>query len=250
METVCYYGSNVRIRVLFFGVLRDIVGLREDSLDIPDGGRLESVFEHYAGRFPRLREMAASVVLALNQEFSTPAAPLAEGDEVAFLPPVSGGSGYTQEIRDEQTGNFFALTRSPIDGGSIARELLRGEDGAFVNFEGVTRNNTKGRPTRYLEYECYEAMAVKVMAQIGRELAGQFSIGRIALVHRLGRVEIGETSVAVVVTSPHRGPAFAAALEGINRLKRTVPVWKKEYFADGEVWVDGEWDETVVKAQV
>jgi molybdopterin converting factor subunit 1 len=241
----------VRIRVLFFGVLRDIVGLREDSLDIPEGGRLESVFELYAGRFPRLRGMAASVVLALNQEFSTPSAPLAEGDEVAFLPPVSGGSGgYIQEIHDSDSGNFFALTREPIDGSLIAKSLLRGEDGAFVNFEGVARNNTKGRPTRYLEYECYEAMAVKTMAQIGRLIAAEFSIGRIAMVHRLGRIEIGETSVAVVVTAPHRRPAFDAALEGINRLKRTVPVWKKEYFADGEVWVDGEWDDTVVKAHV
>ncbi len=132
----------------------------------------------------------------------------------------------------------------------IAKSLLRGEDGAFVNFEGVARNNTKGRTTRYLEYECYEAMAVKTMAQIGRQIAAEFSIGRIAMVHRLGRIEIGETSVAVVVTAPHRRPAFDAALEGINRLKRMVPVWKKEYFADGEVWVDGEWDETVVKAHV
>jgi molybdopterin converting factor subunit 1 len=240
----------VRIRVLFFGVLRDVVGLREDSLDIPEGGRLESVFDLYAGRFPRLRGMAASVVLALNQEFSTPSAPLAEGDEVAFLPPVSGGShDYSQHIRDETTGNYFALTREAIDGAVIARELLRGEDGAFVNFEGVARNNTKGRPTRYLEYECYEAMAVKIMAQIGREIAAEFSIGRIAMVHRLGRIEIGETSVAVVVTAPHRRPAFEAALEGINRLKRMVPVWKKEYFADGEVWVDGEWDDAVVKAR-
>jgi len=240
----------VRIRVLFFGVLRDVVGLREDSLDIPDGARLGLVFELYAARFPRLRAMAASVVLALNQEFSTPAAPLVEGDEVAFLPPVSGGSGYTKEIRDQATGNFFALTREPIDGGRIARELLRGEDGAFVNFEGVARNNTKGRPTRYLDYECYEAMAVKMMAQIGREIAAGFAIGRIAMVHRLGRIEIGETSVAVVVTAPHRRPAFDAALEGINRLKRMVPVWKKEHFVDGEVWVDGEWDDSVVKAHV
>jgi molybdopterin converting factor subunit 1 len=240
----------VRIRVLFFGVLRDIVGQREDFLEVPEGGRLESVFELYAGRFPRLRGMAASVVLALNQEFSTPSAPLAEGDEVAFLPPVSGGSGYTQQICDEDTGNFFALTREPIDGGLIARDLLRGEDGAFVNFEGVARNNTKGRSTRYLEYECYESMAVKTMAQIGREIAAGFSIGRIAMVHRLGRIEIGETSVAVVVTAPHRRPAFDAALEGINRLKRMVPVWKKEFFADGEVWVDGEWDDNVVKARV
>ena len=241
----------MRIRVLFFGVLRDIVGLREDSLDIPEGGRLGLVFDLYAGRFPRLRWMAASVVLALNQEFSTPSAPLAEGDEVAFLPPVSGGSsGYIQEIHDADSGNFFALTRKPIDGSLIAKSLLRGEDGAFVNFEGVARNNTKGRTTRYLEYECYEAMAVKTMAQIGRQIAAEFSIGRIAMVHRLGRIEIGETSVAVVVTAPHRRPAFDAALEGINRLKRMVPVWKKEYFADGEVWVDGEWDETVVKAHV
>ena len=249
METVCYYDSNVRIRVLFFGVLRDITGRREDSLDIPDGGRLESVFEYYANLFPRLRGMAASVVLALNHEFAAPSAALTEGDEVAFLPPVSGGSGYILEIHDPETGNFFALTREPIDGGAIARKLLRGEDGAFVNFEGVARNNTKGRATRYLEYECYEAMAVKMMAQIGREIAASHSIGRIAMVHRLGRIEISETSVAVVVTAPHRKPAFDAALEGINRLKKLVPVWKKEYFVDGEVWVDGEWDDAVVKAR-
>jgi molybdopterin synthase catalytic subunit len=227
------------------------VGLREDSLDIPNGARLGLVFDLYASRFPRLRAMAASVVLALNQEFSTPESPLAEGDEVAFLPPVSGGSGgYSHQILDELTGNFFAITREPIDGGLIAKKLLRGEDGAFVNFEGVARNNTKGRSTRYLEYECYESMAVKIMAQLGRDIAEEFSIGRIAMVHRLGRIEIGETSVAVVVTAPHRRPAFDAALEGINRLKRVVPVWKKEYFADGEVWVDGEWDDSVVKAHI
>ncbi len=250
METVCYYDRNVRIHVLFFGVLRDITGQREDHLELPEGGRLGSVFEHYAGCFPRLQGMAASVVLALNQEFSTPSAPLADGDEVAFLPPVSGGSGrYLQEILDQDSGNFFALTREPIDGAAIGWKLLRGEDGAVVNFEGVTRNNTKGRATRFLEYECYEAMAIKTMAQIGREIAASHAIGRIAMVHRLGRLEIGEASVAVVVTAPHRKPAFEAALEGINRLKRLVPVWKKEYFEDGEVWVDGEWDDAVVKAR-
>jgi MoaE-MoaD fusion protein len=245
----------VRIRVLFFGVLRDVVGVREDSLDVPEGGRLETVFEHYAARFPKLREMAASTVLALNQQFSSPSAPLAEGDEVAFLPPVSGGAGeaphgsFTHQIVDP-AGHFFALTRCPIDGTAIARHLLRGEDGAFVNFEGVARNNTKGRATRFLEYECYEAMAVKMMAEIGVEIARSSAIGRIAMVHRLGRLEISETSVIVVVTAPHRKPAFEAALEGINRLKRQVPVWKKEYFVDGEVWVDGEWDESIVKARL
>ena len=125
--------------------------------------------------------------------------------------------------------------------------MLQGQDGALVNFEGVVRNNTKGRPTRYLDYECYEEMALKMMAQIGAEIASRHAISRIAIVHRLGRMEIGETSVAVLAFAPHRRPSFEAALEGIDRLKKLVPIWKKEYFEDGEVWVDGEWDDSVVR---
>jgi molybdopterin synthase catalytic subunit len=228
----------VRIRVLFFGVLRDVTGLREDSIEIADGGVAASVFEHYSSRFPRLGAMSQSIVLAVNQKFCAPSEALADGDELAFLPPVSGGS----------EANVFALTRETIDAAALARRILRGEDGAIVTFEGVTRNNTKGRATRYLEYECYEPMALKTMAEIGAEIARTFQISRIAMVHRLGRVEIGETSVVVIAVAPHRRPAFEAALEGINKLKRLVPVWKKEYFVDGEVWVDGEWDDSVVKA--
>jgi molybdopterin converting factor subunit 1 len=227
----------VRIRVLFFGVLRDVTGLREDSIEVPDGGRAAGVFERYSAQFPQLGEMSASIVLAVNQKFCAPSAPLSDGDELAFLPPVSGGSD----------DHYFAVTRETIDAAALARRMLCGEDGAIVTFEGVTRNNTKGRATRYLEYECYEPMALKTMAEIGGEIASAFQISRIAMVHRLGRVEIGETSVVVIATAPHRRPAFEAALEGINRLKRLVPVWKKEYFADGEVWVDGEWDDSVVR---
>jgi MoaE-MoaD fusion protein len=228
----------VRIRVLFFGILRDVTGLREDSIELPEGGVAGNAFEHYSDRFPRLRAMSASIVLAVNQKFCAPSAPLCDGDELAFLPPVSGGS----------EEHFFALTRDAIDAAGLARRILKGEDGALVTFEGVTRNNTKGRATRYLEYECYEPMAVKTMAEIGGEIVRTHPISRIAMVHRLGRVEIGETSVVVIATAPHRRPAFEAALEGINRLKRLVPVWKKEYFADGEVWVDGEWDDSVIRA--
>jgi molybdopterin synthase catalytic subunit len=216
-----------------------VTGLREDSIDVPEGGLAASVFEHYSVRFPRLGEMSKSIVLAVNQKFCAPSEALADGDELAMLPPVSGGSD----------GNIFALTRDPIDAAGLARQILRGEDGAIVTFEGVTRNNTKGRATRYLDYECYEPMALKTMAGIGEEIARTHQISRIAMVHRLGRVEIGETSVVVIAAAPHRRPAFEAALEGINRLKRLVPVWKKEYFEDGEVWVDGEWDESVVKAR-
>jgi len=238
----------VRVKVLFFGMLRDIAGRTEDQLDLPDGARLDAIFQHYARQFPRLADLQSSIVLACNQQFSERSTTVHEGDEVAFLPPVSGGSGrYTHEICDAEEGYFFALTRQPIDAAGIGKELLRGEDGALVNFEGVVRNNTKGRATKFLDYECYEPMAVKMMAEIGREIARAHAIGRIAIIHRLGRMQIGETSVAVIVTAPHRKPAFEAALEGINRLKRIVPIWKKEHFADGEVWVEGEWDESVLK---
>ena len=230
-------------------MLRDITGLREDVLDLPGGGRVSAVFDHYAARFPRLSELSKSIVLAHNQGFTDPSTPLADNDEVAFLPPVSGGAAcFTHEISDA-AGHFFAITRDPIDSRALAAKMQRGEDGAVVTFEGVTRNNTRGRATRYLEYECYEAMAIKMMAEIGREAAVKHAIGRIGIVHRLGRLEIGEASVVIVAAAPHRRPAFEAALEGIDRLKKLVPIWKKEFFADGEVWVDGEWDDAVVKAR-
>lgn len=231
----------MRVKVLFFGMLKDVVGRAEDSLDVEDGAALGDVFDGYAGRFPRMQDMARSIVMARNREFAPASTPLAEGDEIAFMPPVSGGSG-GPEIADER-GNYFALTRRPVDPRDLARRLLRGEDGAVVTFEGVVRNNTRGRRTERLEYECYEPMALKKMAEIGGALLSEFAVDRIAMVHRLGRMEIGETSVAILVTAPHRRPAFEAALEAINRLKRLVPIWKKEYFADGEVWVEGEWDE-------
>jgi molybdopterin synthase catalytic subunit len=238
----------VRVKVLFFGVLKDVVGRAEDVLELAPGSRLEAVFDHYAGRHPRMREMAGSIILARNHEFSSLAAAVAEGDEVAFLPPVSGGSGrYTHEIVQKPGDHFFALTREPVDARELEFRLLRGEDGAVVTFQGVVRNNTRGRRTLYLDYECYESMAVKMMADIGCQIVRSHAIGRIAIVHRLGRMQIGETSVAVVVTAPHRKAAFAAALEGIDRLKRLVPIWKKEHFEDGEVWVEGQWDESVLR---
>lgn len=239
----------MRIRVLFFGVLRDITGIREESISVAEDAHLDAVYEHYAVRFPKLREVASSLVLALNQEFSDPAAAVSDGDEVAFLPPVSGGSnGFLEQIVEPQ-GHFFAITRDPIDARALVQRLQQDHDGAVVTFEGVTRDNTKGRATRHLEYECYLPLAIKTMARIGREIAASSPISRIGMIHRLGRLGIGEASVAVVATSPHRKAAFDAALEGINRLKKTVPIWKKEFFADGEVWVEGEWDDSVAKAR-
>lgn len=231
----------MRLRVLFFGILKDVVGRPADEIDVPPGAGLGDVFDRYASAHPRLREMASSIVAARNQEFADPATPLSDGDEVAFLPPVSGGSD-PDPMEIESAGHYFALTRSPIDTREVIGRILTGGDGAVVTFEGVVRNNTKGRPTLYLDYECYEPMALKMMAKIGCEIASSYAVTRIAMVHRLGRMLIGEASVAVIVTAPHRKAAFDAALEGINRLKKLVPIWKKEHFADGEVWVEGEWD--------
>lgn len=234
----------MRIRVLFFGILRDLTGSRECDVELAEGTTAAGLFDHFAARFPALEQARRSVTVARNQEFADPSVALSDGDEVALLPPVSGGSGrWLHQIITPAKGNFYGLTRDRIDAAALARDLVQGVDGAFVNFEGVVRNNTKGRATRYLEYECYESMAIKMMAQIGEEITAAYPISRIAMLHRLGRMEIGETSVAVITFSPHRKPAFEAALEGINRLKKLVPIWKKEYFADGEVWVEGEWDE-------
>ena len=238
----------MRVRVLFFGMLKDLVGLQLDECDFPEGADLAAVFDTYARRCPRLRDLASSIVIARNQEFAAPSTPLANGDEVAFLPPVSGGVGCDPPALDE-AGNYFALTRHTIDPRALAARIMTGSEGAVVTFEGTVRNHTKGRPTLCLDYECYEAMALKMMARIGREIAATCQVGRIAMVHRLGRLLIGETSVAVVVTAPHRRPAFEAALEGINRLKKLVPIWKKEHFVDGEVWVEGEWDRVVPTAE-
>jgi molybdopterin converting factor subunit 1 len=235
----------MQIRVLFFGQLKDVCGRAEDGLDLPAGSSVRAVFDHYAALFPKLSEMAKSIVLARNHEFAAPGELLTEGDEVAMLPPVSGGA--PDLVIEDPAGHFFSITRGPIDVRAVENRILQGIDGAVVTFQGVVRNNTKGREALRLDYECYEQMAIRQMAEIGREIAGQFAVSRIAMIHRLGTMEIGEASVAIFVASPHRRPAFDAALEGINRLKRQVPIWKKEYFADGEVWVEGEWDDNAPK---
>ena len=223
------------------------MGKTAEDAEFPEGADLQSVFERYGGRYPRLGALSRSIVIARNQEFADRTTPLVEGDEVAFLPPVSGGRN-TDPVEISEAGHYFALTRHAIDTRAVVARQMTGAEGAVITFEGTVRNNTRGRSTLCLDYECYEAMALKMMARIGREIAATHQVERVAIVHRLGRMLIGETSVAVIVTAPHRRPAFEAALEGIDRLKKVVPIWKKEYFVDGEVWVDGEWDENAFAA--
>jgi molybdopterin synthase catalytic subunit len=227
----------MRVRVLFFGQLKDIVGRAEDAADLSEGARVEDLFARYGQRYPELSRFRSSVVASVNQAFADWRSPLAAGDEVAFLPPVSGGSEAAGVERKRQ---IVELVRAPIRVAELVAELKAPEDGAVAVFEGIARNHSGGRRTLYLEYEAYEPMAVAKLRELAAAMRAQFPVDCVALVHRLGRLEIGETSVFIGVSSAHRRAAFDACRYGIDTLKRTVPVWKKEYFEDGAVWADGE----------
>jgi molybdopterin synthase catalytic subunit len=220
----------MKIKVLFFGVTRDLTGLQEEQAEIPEGANLEGLWDCYAARFPGLNDLSSVLLLAVNQEIADRANRLQDGDEVAFLPPVSGGS----------SGDYYLLTRAAIPTADLVRQQKASEDGAVVVFEGIVRNNSGGRRTLYLEYEAYEPMAIRKMREIGGEVRRKFEVDHIGMMHRLGRLEIGETSVAIIVTSAHRRAAFGACQLAIDRLKEIVPIWKKEYFEDGSVWAEGE----------
>jgi molybdopterin converting factor subunit 1 len=226
--------TNVRVRVLFFGQLKEIVGVAQEELELSDGARVEDLFERYGRRFPKLVEFRASIAASVNQEYAGWRVSLAAGDEVAFLPPVSGG----QQVAT--IDDIFQLVREPIRPQDIANSLKAPGDGALVVFDGLVRDNFRGKKTLYLEYEAYEAMALGKIREIGGQMREKFSIHRIAIVHRLGRLEIGETSVWIGVSSAHRAAAFDACRFAIDTLKHTVPIWKKEYFVGGAVWAEGE----------
>jgi molybdopterin converting factor subunit 1 len=218
----------MKVHVLFFGTLKSLAGRSDEWLTLPEAAQLSAVLEHYKKQIPQLKEMVTSIAMSVNQEYARPETPLHDGDEVALLPPVSGGA------------SRCAIVREKINVQEILDRLKHAEDGAAVVFEGVVRDNTNGRRTLYLDYEAYEEMALKQMEVLTEQALSQFKIRDVALVHRLGRLEIGETSVLMVVASAHRAAAFDACRWLIDTLKRTVPIWKREYFEDGAIWAPGE----------
>ena len=220
----------MKVNVLFFGITHDLTGCTQELAELPEGESVEGLRRRYETRFPRLLSVAGSLLLAVNQEIAHGSTPLHDGDEVAFMPPVSGGAD----------GDFFRITRGPISTSELVKQLCAPQDGAVVVFEGIVRNHSRGRPTLYLEYEGYEPMAIRKMQELGSEAKQKFMIDAIGMIHRLGRLEIGETSVAIIVTAAHRRAAFEACQYAIDRLKQIVPIWKKEYFADGAVWAEAE----------
>lgn len=226
----------MRVKVLLFGQLKDITGHAEEWLDLEPGAKLEAVLAHYGERYPKFKGLRGSIACSVNQEYAQSSVALKESDEIGLLPPVSGGKSATEELRSEHC----AIVRAPIDLAEMKKKLQHPEDGAALFFDGVVRNNTRGRRTLYLDYEAYEAMALNEMERLAQASLEKFKIRKVCLVHRLGRLEIGETSVLIGVASAHRVAAFEACRWLIDTLKKTVPIWKKEHFEDGAVWADGE----------
>jgi molybdopterin synthase catalytic subunit len=228
--------TPISINVLFFGAARDAVTVNPLKLSITPATTVADAFAKLAEDYPDLKRFGRSLLFAVNQEYATGEQRLEDNDELAVFPPVSGGT--QPELTSDK--DFFEITTDPIDVGAVARRVVLPECGATVSLDGYAREWTSGRRTLHLVYEAYEPMAVSEMRRLGMEAHERFAIAHIGIVHRTGRLEIGETSVVISVSAPHRRAAFEACEWAIRELKRTVPIWKKEVFEDGETWVEGE----------
>src|SRR5712691_11959868 len=264
--------EQINVRVLFFGAARDVVGHSEGYLTLSSPANATMAFEKVLSTYPDLRRFGRSLLFAVNQEYAPGDREVREGDELAVLPPVSGGARENMESEGRGDGgatenaevavaakpqdkewrqnrdltgenasdDFFELTTEPLNVGAISRSVVLPRCGATVTLDGYAREWTKGRRTLYLIYEAYAPMALSEMRRLGREAHKRFDIAHIGIVHRTGRLAIGDTSVVIAVSAPHRRAAFEACEWAIRELKRTVPIWKKEVFEDGEVWVESE----------
>ncbi len=212
------YAPPVRVSIRLFAGLRERAGTGALELELADGATLADV---WAGL--DLGEEPQGLLYAVNRRYAEPGTALADGDVVALIPPVSGGD--------------FRLTGEPLSLDAVVREVARDEAGAIATFLGTVRNRSRDRDVLYLEYEAYEGMAEELMAELAAELAARHELSAVAIHHRVGRVEIGEPSVAIAVSSPHRAAALAACKEAIDTLKETVPLWKKEVYEGGEEWI-------------
>lgn len=238
----------MRIRIRLFAIQRELVGAREVPLELADGATVEDAWAAVVARFALLAPGRPSVRFARNGDYAEPDTALADGDEVAFIPPVSGGSG------DAGRRRILELHEEPF-GPAILSELearlATDEDGAVVGFVGRTRVSPgtpapgqeaeaarhAGRSVEALGYEAHETMAIRVLTAIADEIEERFGVERLAIVHRTGEVPLGEASIVVVAASPHRDAAFRAARYAIDETKARAPIWKAERFADGHVWI-------------
>ncbi len=221
----------MQVTVKLFARLREIVGAAQLVRELSEGATLGDLLEVLHTEFPALQEIAARTFVALNHQLATPDHRLQDGDEVALFPPVSGGADYV------------AIAREPLDTAQIIRRTIRPDTGAVATFVGVVRNVSCGKAVLYLEYEAYDEMALRMLHQIAEEIHTRWPrVAEVAMVQRIGRLEVGEVAVVIAVSSAHRDDGcFDACRYAIERLKQIVPIWKKEVGPDGTVWVEGDY---------
>ena len=231
---------DMQVRVLPFGSLKDTLGSSVSRVELPEGSTVADLLARISATQPA--PLFRGIAVSVNAQYAISEQVLQEDDQVALLPPVSGGS-------DEANLSFLfapgitsavALYRRPIDSARIIDAVKDAEDGAIVVFDGIVRDNTRGRKTLYLDYEAYDELAEKQLRELAKQARERFGVRHVTMVHRLGRLEVGETSVLIVVASAHRAQAYEASRWLIDTLKKTVPIWKRETFVDGAVWAAGE----------
>lgn len=239
------------IRVRLFAMQRQQLGVRELSLEVPDGATVAQAFAALAGLHPVLAPAGPTLRFAVNAVYADPTMVLAPGDELALIPPVAGGA---EAAPGPAAHRRIELSDAPFDDALLARlrrEVATDADGAVLIFLGQTRSSPgtpapgqeaeaarhAGREVRSLDYEAFEAMAIAVLHQVADEIAERFGVTRLAILHRTGEVPLGEASVVIAVAAGHRGEAFEACRYAIEELKARTPIWKSERFADGAVWI-------------
>ena len=216
------------VTVRYFASIREVVGQRSEVREVPDATTAGELLEQIVRDYPAIDGLRRASRIMLNQEYAELDRLLSDGDELALIPPVSGGS-------DE-----FHVIDQPIDMQALADLVASPGAGAVATFAGSVRDNARGRGVLILEYEAYEEAAEKALAQIGTEIRERWDIEGVAITHRVGRLSIGEVSVGIAVSSAHRAEAFDACRHAIERIKQIVPIWKKEFYADGETWIGSE----------
>ncbi len=220
----------MRITIKYFAIVRETLGRGEETRDVADGVTAGAVLDQIGQDAPTVARLLPALMVMVNQEYANRSQVLQEGDELALIPPVSGGA----------ENHWFRVQAEPIDPREVENIVAGPAVGGIVTFSGAVRDHARGRTVTALDYEAYEPVAVKMLARIGDEVRQRWSIDRIAIVHRTGLLTVGEVSVVISVSSAHRAEAFAACAYAIDRIKEIVPIWKKEFYQDGSHWVGTE----------
>ncbi len=223
--------ETITIDLRYFAAMREALGRTSERLSVPAGTTAAEILDRLVAEQPKLDRMRSVVMVMVNQSYASPSTALSDGDEVAFIPPVSGGAP-----------GFYRVQESPINAREVEAMVMDAGAGAVVTFSGTVRDHGRGQSVSLLEYEAYAPAAERMMAQVGDEIAGRWPVIKVAMVHRTGALPVGEVSVVICISSAHRDAAFEASRYAIERLKEIVPIWKKEHYADGAAWLGSEHD--------